>query len=145
MKPRRLLRPHPLVVPLMRAIVLRFLRRRYRLEAVGAEHVRDLKPPFIVVANHVNFWDPFWINAFISTPIQFVASDNLFRTTLLGFAMRLLGSIPKTKLMNDAQTIGHIFRVLEAGGVVGIFPEGTRSYDGRPSQFSTRLRGSSAS
>jgi len=137
MKRRTLLRPHPLIVPLVRAIVLRFLKRRYRLEAIGAERVKGLKPPFIVVANHVNFWDPFWINAFISAPIQFVASDNLFRTTLLGLAMRLLGSIPKTKLMNDAQTIGHIFRILEAGGVVGIFPEGTRTYDGRsePVQF----------
>ena len=79
----------------------------------------------------MNFWDPFWINAFIAAPIQFVASDNLFRTTLFGLAMRMLGSIPKTKLMNDTQTIGHILRVLGAGGVVGIFPEGTRSYDGR--------------
>jgi 1-acyl-sn-glycerol-3-phosphate acyltransferase len=131
MTKRGVLKPHPLIVALRRAIVLRFLKRRYRLEAVGADGVRNLKPPFVVVANHVNFWDPFWINSFISAPIQFVASDNLFRTTFLGLAMRLLGSIPKTKLMNDSQTIGHIFRVLGAGGVVGIFPEGTRSYDGR--------------
>jgi 1-acyl-sn-glycerol-3-phosphate acyltransferase len=125
------------MVPLVKGIVLRFLKRRYRLQALGDERARNLKPPFIVVANHVNFWDPFWINAFIRTPIQFVASDNLFRTRLLGLAMRLLGSIPKTKLMNDAQTVGHVLRVLNAGGVVGIFPEGTRSYDGRsePVQF----------
>jgi len=131
MKKRPLLRPHPLIVPLMRTIFLRFLKRRYHLEAEDVDRVRNLKPPFIVVANHVNFWDPFWINAFISAPIQFVASDNLFRTVFYGLAMRLLGSIPKTKLMNDTQTIGHIFRVIGAGGAVGIFPEGSRSYDGR--------------
>jgi 1-acyl-sn-glycerol-3-phosphate acyltransferase len=131
MTKRRLLKPHPLIVPLIRAILLRFLKRRYRLDATAEDGVCHLKPPFIVVANHVNFWDPFWVSAFIETPIQFVASDNLFRTPFLGLAMRLLGSIPKTKLMNDTQTIGHIFRVLGAGGVVGIFPEGTRSYDGR--------------
>ena len=109
MTKRGFLKPHPLVVPLMRTIVLRFLKRRYRLEAADEDHVRNLKPPFLVVANHVNFWDPFWINAFIAAPIQFVASDNLFRTTLFGLAMRLLGSIPKTKLMNDAQTVGPFF------------------------------------
>jgi 1-acyl-sn-glycerol-3-phosphate acyltransferase len=137
MRRRVILKPHPLVVPLIRTFVLRFLKRRYRLSAVEESRVQGLKPPFIVVSNHVNFWDPFWINTFLAAPIQFVASDNLFRTTLFGLAMRLLGAIPKTKLMNDSQTIGHIFRVLGAGGVVGIFPEGSRSYDGRsePAQF----------
>ena len=131
MKSTNLLKPHPVIVPLIRAVVLRVLKRRYHLEGEEDEGVKNLKPPFLVVANHVNFWDPFWINTFITAPIQFVASDNLFRTPLFGLAMRLMGAIPKTKLMNDSRTIAHIFRVINAGGVVGIFPEGTRSYDGR--------------
>ena len=40
MKKRRLLKPHPLIVPLVRAIVLRFLKRRYRLQAVDEDRVR---------------------------------------------------------------------------------------------------------
>jgi 1-acyl-sn-glycerol-3-phosphate acyltransferase len=111
--------------------VLRFLRRRYRLSATGAGAVRGFKPPYIVVANHVNFWDPFWINSFVPHPIQFVTSDNVFRTLFLGLAMRLLGSIPKTKLMSDTESIRHIIQVLSNGGVIGIFPEGARTFDGR--------------
>ncbi len=127
----RPLRPNPLVVPLMRRLVLPFLCLRHRLRATGTGVVRRLKPPYVVIANHVNFWDPFWINAFVPHPIQFVTSDNIFRTFPFGFAMRLFGSIPKTKLMTDSGTIRHVVCVLRAGGVIGIFPEGARSYDGR--------------
>ena len=126
-------RPHPLIVLIIRYIVLPVLVRRYRLSGNGVSALESVAPPYIVVANHVNFWDPFWVNAYVRHPIQFVASDNLFRTFFLGLAMRLLGAIPKTKLMNDPETVRHIFDVLGAGGVVGIFPEGSRSDDGRAS------------
>ena len=124
-------RPHPLMVPLVRRILIPLLVRRYRLSAHGLSALERVAPPYIVVANHVSFWDPFWVNSFIRHPIQFVASDNLFRTFPLGFAMRLLGAIPKTKLMNDPETVRHIYRVLAGGGVVGLFPEGSRTNDGR--------------
>jgi 1-acyl-sn-glycerol-3-phosphate acyltransferase len=126
-------RPHPLVVPLIRRLFVPFLARRYRLSARGLSALQTVSPPYVVVANHVSFWDPFWVNAFIRHPIQFVASDNLFRSFFLGFAMRLLGAIPKTKLMNDPETVRHIFNVLAGGGVIGIFPEGSRTNDGRAS------------
>jgi 1-acyl-sn-glycerol-3-phosphate acyltransferase len=126
-------RPHPLVVPLVRHVLLPFLARRARLSAVGLAALEKVTPPYLVVANHANVWDPFWINFFVRHPIQFVSSDNLFRTFFLGLAMRLLGAIPKTKLMNDPEAVRAIFGVLRAGGVVGIFPEGCRSYDGRTS------------
>jgi 1-acyl-sn-glycerol-3-phosphate acyltransferase len=48
-------------------------------------------------------------------------------------AMKLFGAIPKTKLMSDSRAVRHVFEVLGRGGVVGIFPEGSRSYDGRSS------------
>jgi 1-acyl-sn-glycerol-3-phosphate acyltransferase len=128
---RRVLKPNPLFVPLVRHVILRILRRRYGLSATGTEALRGLKPPYIVVANHVNFWDPFWINSFVPHTIQFVTSENIFRTFLTRLAMRLLGSIPKAKAVNDADAVGILIRVLKASGVVGIFPEGSRSFDGR--------------
>jgi 1-acyl-sn-glycerol-3-phosphate acyltransferase len=127
----RVLKPNPLFVPLVRYIVLRFLRRRYRLSAIGTRALAGLKPPYIVVANHVNFWDPFWINAYLPHTIQYVTSENIFRTFLTRLAMRLLGSIPKAKAVNDADSVRDILRVIHAGGVVGTFPEGSRTFDGR--------------
>ncbi len=72
----------PLIVPVIRRLLLPFLVRRYRLSASGLSALESMAPPYVVVANHVNFWDPFWVNAFIRHPIQFVASDNLFRSIL---------------------------------------------------------------
>ncbi|MGA2641548.1 MAG: lysophospholipid acyltransferase family protein [Spirochaetia bacterium] len=132
MKRERAPRPSGLIVPLMRLVVLPFLIRRYRVSASGGlRALRALPPPYIVLANHVNYWDPFWISAFIRHPVQFVTSDNIFREAFFGAAMRLVGSIPKTKLMNDSRTVRQIFGVRGNKGVIGIFPEGSRSYDGR--------------
>jgi 1-acyl-sn-glycerol-3-phosphate acyltransferase len=125
-------RPSPLIVPLMRRVVLPFLLRRYRVTAQGdLGAVRSLAPPYLVVANHVNYWDPFWISAFLRHPVQFVTSDNVFREALFSLAMRLVGSIPKTKLMNDSRTVRQILGVRGNRGVIGIFPEGSRSDDGK--------------
>jgi 1-acyl-sn-glycerol-3-phosphate acyltransferase len=124
-------RPHPLIVPLVRRVVLPLLSRRARLSAEGLHSVAEMAPPFIVLANHAGIRDPFWVAAFIRRPVQWVASDNLFRSFWLGWAMRLLGAIPKTKLMNDSETVRQVYGVLKAGGVVGIFPEGSRTDDGR--------------
>ena len=131
----RVLRPSRLVVPLVRGVLLPILSRRARLSAEGLRAVAELRPPFVVVANHVSFWDPFWVAAFVRAPIQWVASDNLFRQFWLGTAMRLLGAIPKTKLVNDPETVRQVYQVLKDGGVVGIFPEGSRSDDGRTSNL----------
>jgi 1-acyl-sn-glycerol-3-phosphate acyltransferase len=118
----------------MRAVVLPILIRRYGVSAAGdLQSLAAIALPYVMVANHVNFWDPFWINAFVRHPVQFVTSDNVFRGVFFGIAMKLFGSIPKTKLMNDSRTVRHIFEVLGRGGVIGIFPEGSRSYDGRSS------------
>jgi 1-acyl-sn-glycerol-3-phosphate acyltransferase len=116
----------------MRLLVLPFLVRRYRVTAVDSGQVlKTVVPPYVVVANHVNYWDPFWISAFLRHPIQFVTSDNIFREAFLGVVMQLVGSIPKTKLMNDSRTVRQIFGVRREGRVIGIFPEGARSDDGR--------------
>lgn len=134
MKRERAPRPSRLIDVLMRVVVLPILIRRYRVSAVGdLQSLASLAPPYLLVANHVNFWDPFWINAFIRHPIQFVTSDNIFRGLFFRVAMKLFGAIPKTKLMSDSRTVRHVFEVLGRGGVVGIFPEGSRSYDGRSS------------
>jgi 1-acyl-sn-glycerol-3-phosphate acyltransferase len=123
------------MILLVRLVVLPFLIRRYRVCAEGElAALRALRPPYLVVANHVNYWDPFWISAFLRHPIQFVTSDNIFRDAFFGAAMKLMGSIPKTKLMNDSRTVRQIFSVRSSSGVIGIFPEGSRSFDGRSTE-----------
>jgi 1-acyl-sn-glycerol-3-phosphate acyltransferase len=78
----------------------------------------------------VSFWDPFFLHLNILPTVQYIASDNVFRTPVLGTVMRLLGSIPTSKFKSDIGTIAQVLRVIKNNGVVGVFPEGRRTWDG---------------
>ncbi len=121
--------PRRWAVRLVRLLSKALIVRRYGIESRGSLGV---KPPYILVSNHVNYWDPFFIGALLPDTVQFVTSDNIFRSRLIGPIMRLLASIPKTKFMPDSTAVRRIFTVLRVNrGVVGIFPEGRRTWDGR--------------
>jgi 1-acyl-sn-glycerol-3-phosphate acyltransferase len=45
--------------------------------------------------------------------------------------LSVLGAIPKTKGVADMETVRHILHIRDGGGVIGVFPEGQRSWDGR--------------
>ncbi len=100
----------------------------YRIEADG---LKEIKPPFVVLANHTNFWDPFLLSMCFRDPVYFITSDAYFRNPLLKRLLGLVGAIPKTKLVSDPGSIRGILEVVKNGGIIGIFPEGKRNWDGR--------------
>ena len=62
-------------------------------------------------------------------PINFVAGEFLFRKKIFGHIITKGGCIPKAQFRNDLRTVRAMMRVLGRGGVLGIFPEGTRFTD----------------
>jgi 1-acyl-sn-glycerol-3-phosphate acyltransferase len=127
------LREAKLVNPLFHIFTCLFLRppifRFFKLLPLN----RDIIPhtgPGILVANHVNFFDPIWIYDVIDRPMHFVATEELFRGRVLSFIVRLFGTIPFRRQAQDFQSIRNIIKLLQAGGLIGIYPEGTRSWDG---------------
>lgn len=104
-----------------------YLRRKYRIEVVRNDTLH-LKPPYMILSNHTNHWDPLIINSYVKEPICFVAAAPLFKHPLLKKVLNYTGAIPKTKARNDTSTM------LEAKNhnrVIGIFPEGNRCWDGQ--------------
>lgn len=93
--------------------------------------LKGLKPPYIVLANHTNFWDPFLLSMFFPDPVYFVTSDAYFRNPVLKRLLKLVGAIPKTKFVTDPLSIRGILEVIRDNGIVGLFPEGRRSWDGK--------------
>lgn len=128
---KRTIRPNPLFVKFIRPIILFILKHRYNLEIEDKVGLKDIKPPYIVVGNHVNYWDPFFLGSFLHQDIQFIASDSVFRTRLFQIIMKLLGSIPTSKFITDTTTVAQIIRIVKRGGVIGVFPEGNSTWDGR--------------
>ncbi|UCF96902.1 MAG: 1-acyl-sn-glycerol-3-phosphate acyltransferase [Spirochaetaceae bacterium] len=84
----------------------------------------------ILVASHVNFFDPIWIYDVLERPIYFMATEELFRGTILSFVVRLFGAFPIRKKAGDFQSVKNMFTVIKAGGLIGIYPEGVRTWDG---------------
>ncbi len=94
------------------------------------ENIKGLKPPYIVMANHTNFWDPFLLSLCIPEPVHFVTSDAYFRTPLLRNLLKLVGAIPKSKFVSDTNAVKGILHVVRNNGIICIFPEGRRNWDG---------------
>jgi 1-acyl-sn-glycerol-3-phosphate acyltransferase len=85
----------------------------------------------IVLGNHTALFDPIWLYAMLRRPVYFAATEDLFRQPLLARVIRWFGAFPKRK--NAAGDIGamrSIFRLLKTGCLVGIYPEGMRTWDG---------------
>ncbi|WP_455383428.1 lysophospholipid acyltransferase family protein [Salinispira pacifica] len=107
-----------------------FIRYRYRVRSSNLALVRKLQPPYLLLPNHMSFWDPFFLGAVVRHPVYYVTSDAHFRSRVLNFLLGLVGAIPKTKVLSDFETVRTILRVRRDGGIVGIYPEGRRTWDG---------------
>lgn len=130
MKPiKKLWYPKP-IVSILRATFGVFLKKYYNIEFIDPENIKKFKEPFVIIANHVNFWDPFFISDYLTQEIHYITSDNIFRDPIFKYFMKLFGSIPKSKFIPDTQTIRLAIKTVEKGASVGLFPEANRSWDG---------------
>ena len=93
--------------------------------------LNNIKPPYLILPNHVNNLDPFFVGAFVKEPIYFVTSDEQFRNPVKGF---LLSKLTK-KFVPDIITVKDIIRIVKNKGIVGIFPEGQRNWDGETQEL----------
>jgi 1-acyl-sn-glycerol-3-phosphate acyltransferase len=103
---------------------------RYRPTTEHQEVVDQLRPPYIVIPNHVMTFDPAIVNYFIPGPIHYVASDANFRNPIFSFLLRQLGAIATSKQADDMASLRFMLKTLKRGKVIGIFAEGQRSWDG---------------
>lgn len=90
-----------------------------------------LKPPFLMLCNHVTTFDPIFAVMSFKCPIYYCAMDDLFNMKFISPILRyLVAPIPKKKSVVDLQAMRDILRVIREGGAVGLFPEGNRILSG---------------
>src|SRR5690554_577919 len=89
-----------------------------------------IKPPYLILPNHTNNLDPFFVSAFINRPVEFVTSDEYFRKFINRYFLNYTGAIPKKKFVSDSSVIREILTRIKNRKIIGIFPEGKRSWDG---------------
>jgi 1-acyl-sn-glycerol-3-phosphate acyltransferase len=109
----------------------------FRPRIEGLEHV-PADGPAIVAGNHLSFADHFLMPAILKRRITFLAKAEYFtgpgiKGRLTAAFFRSAGQIPVDRSGKEAgqAAIREGLRVLHKGELLGIYPEGTRSHDGR--------------
>ncbi len=88
---------------------------------------------YIIAANHLLAFDPFYIALGCQKNISFMAKYELFKNPLLNIFFRSLKAFPVKRGFFDRQALRQAKAVVKSGEVLGIFPEGARSLvDGKP-------------
>ncbi|MBM3330495.1 hypothetical protein FJY68_01430 [candidate division WOR-3 bacterium] len=130
---RNYCRRTPLLVPRLGFILLPFFRLvcwvLFDLRIRGKENL-PLAPPFFIIAAHRNYLDPSFIGAGAGFPVHFITTYEMFRSPRLGALFRRFLCIPKKRYLNDVSAARAIAARLKGAAVVGVFPEGERSWSG---------------
>src|SRR3954447_25154353 len=117
--------PLPIVYWIVRAVLQPFFHLYFRLGRHRLDHIPS-EGPVLVAANHRSFSDPFVIGTCLRRPLHFVAKVELFDKRWKAWILLALGAFPIKRGESDEEAMETARVILERGGAVGIFPEGTR-------------------
>ncbi|MHA1983448.1 MAG: lysophospholipid acyltransferase family protein [Candidatus Hodarchaeales archaeon] len=98
----------------------------YRMKVTGLENLEGLKPPYVMAANHHSTYDALLMGMFIDGRVQFLGKKSaLFNNKVWSAINNYFGTIPvMDKPGENKRAIEAGLSVLNAGNVLGIFPEG---------------------
>ncbi len=116
----------------LRPVAAWIMRRRWNVTVHDPEQV-PASGGVILAANHVGIIDGPLLATYAPRPVHALTKREMFDSRLGGF-LRRTGQIPLDRSAADPGAIRTSLRVIRDGGVVGIFPEGTRS-SGRLERF----------
>ncbi|WIX75315.1 lysophospholipid acyltransferase family protein [Amycolatopsis carbonis] len=100
------------------------LRSVFRIRVHGRDRMPDAGP-VVVIANHSSMIEPQLIFGMLPRRSAFLVKAEMFKGAA-GWFLRAIGQIPVKRGEIDRTPLMTAVGVLKAGGVVGIFPEGTR-------------------
>lgn len=115
---------------LLQVIFGLFFKILFRAEIIGRENMPK-EGAVILAANHMSNWDPPFLATFLSRPVSYMAKAELFANPLFGSAIRACHAFPVKRGAADRGAIKAAMQVLRQGKCLGLFPEGTRSRNGK--------------
>ncbi|MDI6602184.1 MAG: lysophospholipid acyltransferase family protein [Thermoanaerobacteraceae bacterium] len=106
------------------------LRILYRIEIIGLENIPK-EGGCIISPNHKSNIDPPLVACFLNRTVYYMAKQELFDNKLFAIILKALGAFPVKRGTSDISSIKTSMRLLKEGKALGIFPEGTRSKNGK--------------
>jgi 1-acyl-sn-glycerol-3-phosphate acyltransferase len=122
---------------LTRVLILPPAKLFWGLKVTGREHIPK-SGPVIIAPNHKSMYDPFLVGLATRRPVRFMAKQELFAATS-GWYISRLGAFPLKRGQADPEALETARMILEDGGVLALFPEGTRVKD--PDELRAPRRG----
>ncbi len=119
---------------LVRGLLCPLVYLLFRPKVEGLENF-PLDGKTIIYANHISAFDPVVIACVLPRQVHFMAKVELFKNPILAWILKRAGGFPVKRGTADISAIKNSLRVLNEGGVLGMFPEGTRSKDGKLQEF----------
>jgi len=128
----------PLLIPtlanILRLPVFILFKLFFGYHISGKENI-PAQPPFFIVAAHKNYLDPFYIATAVGYPIKFITTFEVFRSPFSRFFFKKLHCLALKRYCLDLAALRNIIQAIENQWVIGIFPEGERSWTGRTLTF----------
>jgi 1-acyl-sn-glycerol-3-phosphate acyltransferase len=108
-----------------------------QMRATGRNHVPK-SGGALLVSNHISHLDVFLLGLPLERPLNYVARSTLFLPGL-GFLIRSVGGFAIQREGMGASGLKETLRRIRAGGIVTLFPEGTRSRDGELAELKSGI------
>jgi 1-acyl-sn-glycerol-3-phosphate acyltransferase len=112
---------------IVRALLVPIMRVYFRMHIAGAEHI-PAEGPAIVAPNHKSFYDAFFVAACTRRQLRFMAKSELIAAPYGRLLVRL-GAFPVRRGQSDEEALDTARTILRQGGLLVLFPEGTRVRD----------------
>jgi 1-acyl-sn-glycerol-3-phosphate acyltransferase len=110
----------------------------FRIRFYGQENIPE-SGAFIFAGNHQSYLDPVFCGIGSRRQLCFMARDSLFANRFFGWLLTSVNAIPIDREKPDISTIKAVITKLKDGKGVCLFPEGTRTSDGRIAEFKPGL------
>ena len=107
-----------------------FLRIMFRPRYLGRDKI-PVDGPLIIAANHLSHIDPAFIMTATKRPVSYMSKKEHFEGAIRRLVFKQVGVIPVDREEGGKDALNGAIEILEKGGAIGIFPEGTRSRDGK--------------
>jgi len=126
----------------LKVLLTPFFHLFWRVKVEGREHVPE-HGPAVLAANHQSFCDSFFLPLVVRRKVTFLAKAEYFDSWRTAWFFRAAGQIPIRRGGGSAseRALATAREVLATGRLLGLYPEGTRSVDGRVHRGRTGVAG----
>ncbi len=103
----------------------------FKLRVIGLENV-PMHGPGLICCNHCSYLDPMVVVVSFPRKVYSLSRKEIYQQPLLGPIIRRLGAVRIDRgSLADKDALQAILRIMDKGNLCIVYPEGTRSYDGR--------------